>query len=142
MKRLNIITLGVENLERSKSFYEELFGWSPREPQSESIVFYNQGGFLLALFPKEELSKDANVSIEGSGFSGITLAHNAIEKEDVQPFLEKAQSLGGEIVKNAEDVFWGGHSGYFKDLNGHLWEVAYNPFTKTLSNGMLDILVK
>lgn len=139
MKRLNIITLGVHKLDKSKNFFEELFEWTPKDEESEKIIFYNMGGWILALYPRELLAEDAQVSSEGNGFSGITLAHNAINKEEVELTLKKAESLGAKIIKPAQEVFWGGYSGYFKDLDGHLWEVAFNPFTKTLDDGTLDI---
>jgi len=139
MKRLNIVTLGVYDLEKSRSFFEELFGWLPKDDDTEEIVFYNMGGWILALYPRELLAEDATVPSEGEGFSGITLAHNSIDKDEVNKTLDKAKSLGAEIVKPAQEVFWGGYSGYFRDLNGHLWEVAFNPFTKTLQDGTLDI---
>lgn len=139
MKRLNILTLGVDNLKESQKFYEELFSWKPTSEDTENIVFFNQGGYILALFPKEELAKDANVDPAGSGFSGITLAHNEQSKKEVDEFYAKALSLGAEKVKEPEEVFWGGYSGYIKDPSGHLWEIAYNPFTKTLDNGFLDL---
>ena len=139
MKRLNIITLGVHHLEKSKQFFEDLFGWVPKDEESEKIIFYNMGGWILALYPRELLAEDATVSPEGRGFSGITLAHNSINKEEVEITLNNAEKLGAEIVKPAQEVFWGGYSGYFRDLDGHLWEVAYNPFTKTLEDGTLDI---
>ena len=72
-------------------------------------------------------------------FQELLFAHNAIDKDEVNKTLDKAKSLGAEIVKPAQEVFWGGYSGYFRDLNGHLWEVAFNPFTKTLQDGTLDI---
>ena len=138
MKRLNIVTLGVVDLTQSRGFYEELFGWEPRGNE-EQISFYNMGGWMIALYPRELLAEDAQVPPEGSGFSGITLAHNVERKDEVSIFLEKAKGLGATVVKEAQDVFWGGHSGYFKDQSGHLWEVAFNPFTKTLADGTLDI---
>lgn len=139
MKRLNIITLGVKNLKKSRDFFETLFGWKSKDKNSEEIVFYNMGGWMVALYPLELLAKDATVSPSGSGFPGITLAHNVRDKEDVTEILEKAKSLGARIVKPAKDAFWGGHSGYFQDLDEHLWEVAFNPFTKILENGTLDL---
>lgn len=139
MKRLNIITLGVDDLESSRDFYEKLFDWKPHHDDNENIAFYNMGGWYFALFPREKLAEDATVKNDGKGFSGVTLAHNCQTKQEVQPFIDKAVSLGARQVKPAQDVFWGGHSGYFTDPNGHYWEVAFNPFTKTLEDGFLDI---
>lgn len=139
MRRLNFVTLGVADLQASKKFYCSLFDWNPTSDSNEHIVFFNMGGYILALFPREELAKDANVPSSGSGFSGITLAHNVREKNEVAEFLKKAESHGAKIIKSAQDVFWGGHSGYFSDPNGHLWEVAFNPFTPTKEDGFLDV---
>lgn len=139
MKRLNFVTLGVKDLEKSKTFYCSLFDWKPTASSDENIVFFDMGGYILALFPRDRLAEDAMVSSAGSGFSGITLAHNVRQKQEVAFHLEKAKSLGAKILKPAQDVFWGGHSGYFSDPDGHLWEVAHNPFTPTKEDGTLDI---
>ncbi|MBX3019702.1 MAG: VOC family protein [Bdellovibrionaceae bacterium] len=139
MQRLNIVTLGVRDLEKSKSFFHELFGWHPTEADSSKIAFYDQGGWLFALFPWEHLAHDVTVSGEGQGFRGVTLAHNVRTKEEVAPLLERAVSCGAKIVKPAQDVFWGGHSGYFQDLDGHFWEVAWNPYLKIQADGLLDL---
>ncbi len=139
MKRLNIITLGVNDLKKSRTFFESLFEWNPKNENNDNVCFYNMGGWMIALYPRDLLAKDITISSQGSGFPGITLAHNVLMKEDVTILLEKAKSLGAQIVKPAQDVFWGGHSGYFQDLDGYYWEVAYNPFTKTLEDGTLDL---
>lgn len=81
------------------------------------------------MFPWDELAKDAQVETGGSGFRGVTLAHLEPTKEDVDRVINEARELGAEVVKEAQDVSWGGYSGYFKDFDGHLWEVAMNPFT-------------
>lgn len=138
MRRLNFVTLGVHDLQATKNFYCSLFDWHPTGDSNDHIIFFNMGGYILGLFPREELAKDANVSPVGNGFSGITLSHNVREKADVAQFLKKAESLGAKIVKSAQDVFWGGHSGYFSDPNGHLWEVAFNPFMPTRADGFLE----
>ncbi|HAG92453.1 MAG TPA: glyoxalase [Bdellovibrionales bacterium] len=124
LKRLNIVTLGTKNLERSKAFFLQLFQWTPCKKDSDKIVFYDMGSWHFALYPWALLAEDAMVSSTGEGFSGITLAHKVRDKSEVSQLLEKAKALGGTILKPAQDVFWGGHSGYFKDLDGHLWEVA------------------
>lgn len=85
-------------------------------------------GTQLALYPRAALAEDATVPAEGSGFSGITLAHNARSKEAVDALLQVAVDAGARLVKPAQEVFWGGYSGYFADPDGHLWEVAWNPY--------------
>ena len=139
MKRLNIVTLGTKDLKKSKDFFLRLFEWAPCKKDSDEIAFYDMGGWYFALYPWDLLAEDATVSPKGEGFSGVTLAHNVRDKAEVSKVLAKAEELGGTILKPAQDVFWGGHSGYFKDLDGHLWEVAWNPFSPTNEDGTLDI---
>ncbi|MHB0978718.1 MAG: VOC family protein [Thermoleophilia bacterium] len=124
--RISIITLGVRDLERSCRFYRELGLPTTRTPES-GIVFFQTGGTCLALYPLEKLAEDVSpdLSHERSPFSGITLAHVARDKEDVEAILKSAERAGGMIEKPAQDVFWGGYSGYFSDPDGYLWEVAY-----------------
>jgi uncharacterized protein len=127
-QKLNIITLGVKDFERALNFYKNGLGWKPSSESQEDIAFFPLGGIILALYPWEKLAEDIAVSAEGSGFSGITLAYNAKTQEEVDEVLNTVEQLGAKIVKKAEKVFWGGYSGYFTDLDGHLWEVAWNPF--------------
>jgi len=125
--KISLITLGVENLERSKEFYTKL-GF-PLDPNSnDDVAFFSLEGTWLGLFPRSELAKDAQVSADGHGFRGVTLAHNVGSEKEVDAALEHAVSCGAELVKPAQKVFWGGYNGYFKDPDGFLWEVAYNPF--------------
>lgn len=125
--KISIITLGVTNLEESKVFYEKL-GFA-REGNEAGIVFFKNEGTWLALFPKEELKKDIGIDSIGEGNPGFTLAHNVASEELVREVIEEARSIGAEIVKEPQKVFWGGYSGYFKDPDGYFWEVAHNPFT-------------
>lgn len=125
-QRLSVVTLGVADLERSRRFYEDGLGWK-RANTSKAIVFFQLNGAVLALFPREHLAEDAQVSSEGSGFRAITLAHCARSREEVDEVLAEAEKAGARIVKPAQMVFWGGYSGYFADPDDHLWEVAWNP---------------
>lgn len=137
MRHLTFITLGVADLKKSRAFYGDVFGWTPAGPSDNNIAFFDMGGFVLALFPRDHLAKDAQVEAAGSGFSGVTLAHNVPRREDVKPFIDKAVAAGATLKKPAQDVFWGGHSGYFADPDGHLWEVAWNPFMPLDADGRL-----
>jgi uncharacterized protein len=83
----------------------------------------------LALYPRTELAKDAGVPPEGQGFQGFTIAYNTRSKEDVDAILFAVKSAGAEVIKPAADAFWGGYSGYFRDLDGYIWEVAWNRFS-------------
>lgn len=124
--RLTIITLGVADLERSVRFYRDGLGLPIRRWPDE-VAFFLTGSTWLALYPRDLLAADACVPAEGSGFSGVTIAHNVREKEEVEALLRTAESAGATIVKPAQDVSWGGYHGYFADPDGHLWEVAWNP---------------
>jgi catechol 2,3-dioxygenase-like lactoylglutathione lyase family enzyme len=126
--RLTLVTLGVSDLERAVEFYHEGLGLPLAEEDTEDIAFFDLGGTRLALYPWDELAEDATVSPEGAGFRGVTLAHNVASKEAVDATLKEAVEVGATLVKPAEDVFWGGYSGYFADPDGHLWEVAWNPY--------------
>ena len=124
--RISIITLGVSNLKKSYEFYTALGFPTTRRPE-DSIIFFKTGGVCLALYPLNELAKDVSPDLDSgrSGFSCVTLAHNTKSKIEVDTVLELAKKAGGKIEKPAQDVFWGGYSGYFSDPDGHLWEVAY-----------------
>jgi uncharacterized protein len=124
--RISIVTLGVADLALSRAFYEKL-GFSASPASQGDIVFFAAGQIVLALYPHDELAKDAHVSAGGAGFRGVTLAHNVAAKDEVAAILADAEAAGGRVMKPAQDVFWGGHSGYFVDPDGHLWEVAWNP---------------
>jgi catechol 2,3-dioxygenase-like lactoylglutathione lyase family enzyme len=137
-QRVSIVTVGVRDLESSREFYERL-GWRKSAASSEGIVFFQAGGMAFALYPREELAKDANTSPEGSGFAGITLAYNARTREEVDAVLAEAEAAGATIRKPAEEAFWGGYSGYFADLDGCLWEVAWNPHFLVTDDGSLRI---
>ena len=125
--RISIITLGVKDLRRSTQFYHEGLGL-PLNDQTQGISFFPLQGTWLALYSRDLLAEDANVDAGGEGFSGVTLAHNVRSKEEVDALLVKAASAGAQIVKPAADASWGGYSGYFADLDGHLWEIAWNPY--------------
>ncbi len=92
------------------------------------VAFFTLNGSWLGLYGRESLAGDASVSSEGSGFNGFALAHNVSSEAEVDQTIEQALSAGARLSKAAQKTSWGGYSGYFKDLDGHLWEVAYNPF--------------
>jgi uncharacterized protein len=137
-QRVSIITLGVADLKRSREFYERL-GWRRSMAGEESVVFFQAGGMALALYPRQELAKDANIAADGRGFSGITLAYNTRNRAEVDKVLKDAAAAGGKIVKPAQEAFWGGYSGYFSDPDGFLWEVAWNPSFPIADDGSIRI---
>jgi predicted lactoylglutathione lyase len=137
-QRVSMITLGVADLQRSREFYERL-GWRRSMAQSEGIAFFQTGGMALALYPRHELAKDVGVAPEGHGFNGISLGHNARSRAEVDSVLEQAATAGGEILKPAQEAFWGGYSGYFSDPDGFLWEVAWNPSFSLAEDGSIRV---
>ena len=125
--RISIITLGVTDLPRSVEFYRDGLGLPLFDENTESIAFFQNRGTWLALYPREALAADIGIATEGSGFSGVTLAHNVRTREEVDTLLGVAVAAGATLVKSAEETFWGGYSGYFADPEGYLWEIAWNP---------------
>ncbi|WP_036042270.1 VOC family protein [Leptospira alstonii] len=124
--RINMITLGVKNLEETVRFYEEGLGF-PKMKFEGNIAFFTLNGTWFALYPWEELAADVGVSDKGNGFRGFTFSYNGQSKEEVDQVIAKAELAGAKIVKRPRDVFWGGYSGYFEDPEGYYWEVAWNP---------------
>ena len=129
-QRITFITLGVSSLNTSIDFYENKFGWKRSEMSTGNIVFYELNGISLALFPLNELAKDATVDANGNGFKGFTIAYNARSEEEVNTLIQNLREKGVKIVKEPQKVFWGGYSSYIADPDGNLWEIAFNPFLK------------
>ena len=131
-QRVSIVTLGVADLARSRKFYCEELGWQESSASQPSISFIDAGGIVLALFNRQALAEDAHLdeapAAPAGAFSGVTLAHNVRSKEAVNKVLAEAVKAGATLLKPGQDVFWGGYSGYFADPDGHVWEVAWNPF--------------
>jgi len=128
--KISLVTLGVQDVARSVAFYRDGLGFPTHNyaPGDQMVMFKLEGSWL-GLFPRDELAADATVPPAGSGFSGVTLAHLEGSPEGVDRVFQVALSAGGRAVKTPTKVSWGGYSGYFADLDGHLWEVAFNPFT-------------
>lgn len=124
--RISMITLGVRNLNAAVQFYENGLGF-PRMESPPEVAFFTLNGTWLGLYRREALAEDATVSPEGGGFEAFTLAHNVCSEKEVDEVVSQAVDAGATLVKKPQKVFWGGYSGYFKDLDGHLWEVAHNP---------------
>ena len=139
--RISIITLGVADLERSFRFYHEGLGFPSTRKSDSDIVFFQTTGTCLALYPLEKLAQElpSEHPPERGQFSGVTLAYNTRIKTEVDDILALAERSGGNIEKPAQDVFWGGYSGYFSDPDGHLWEVAYADFWRFNADGSLVI---
>ena len=124
--RISMITLGVSDLDRAIAFYEAL--GLPRRESPPGVAFFTLDGTWLGLYGWQALAEDATVPAEGSGFRGVTLAHNLASEGAVDTLMEQALAAGATLVKAPQKAFWGGYSGYFRDPEGHLWELAHNPF--------------
>lgn len=132
-QRISLITLGAHDVDRLAAFYDAL-GWQ-RVETSDGVIAYDLIGQTLGLYPLEKLAEDIGVSASDLGHGALTLGYNVREKEDVAVLLDKVALAGGTVLKPAAGVFWGGHHGYFRDPEGHIWEVAHNPFSPLDSNG-------
>ena len=139
--RLTLVTLGVADVARARAFYEAL-GFKAGSASQEGVAFLDAGGVVLSLYGRAALAEDATVADSAPGFSGIALAHNARSEADVDRVLKEAVAAGGKLIKPAGKVFWGGYSGYFADLDGHLWEVAYNPYFTLGADGRVALDMK
>ena len=138
-QQLNLITLGVEDINRAVRFYENGLGWKRSAVSMDDLAVFSLGGLALALYPRHLLAEDALVEDTPTGFSGITLSYNTRSEEEVDQVLDKVKKVGARIIKPGQKVFWGGYSGYFKDPDGHLFEVAYNPFWEMDDGGNLKL---
>lgn len=128
---ISIITLGVQDVEKSTQFYERL-GF-PVERNGAITFISASENMKLSLFGLEDLAKEAGVSVETGAFSGVTLAHNVISKAQVDMVMAEVAQAGAEITAKPQERDWGGYSGYFKDTDGYLWEVAYNPYSPEIA---------
>ncbi len=138
--RISLITLGVRDLAASLRFYRDGLGFPTTWDTDRGVIFFQTQGTRLALYPYDKLAEDVGEAfhVPPTKFAGITLAHNVRTKEEVAPLLRQAEKAGGRIEKPAQDTFWGGHSGYFSDLDGYLWEVAWGAFP-IAADGTLEI---
>jgi uncharacterized glyoxalase superfamily protein PhnB len=135
---LSLVTLGTNDLPRAIAFFEEALGWKPHPSSQDEVAFYQLNGIAFAFWGKDRLADDAKVAADGSGFEGFALAINMPSEAEVDEVIANAEKAGAKVLKHAEKVFWGGYSGYFADLDGHVWEVAYNPFWE-LNDGIVTL---
>lgn len=136
--RVTILTLGVADLGKATEFYKIVLD-TPPNTSSDGITFIELPGTWIALYPFIELVKDISTEIVAArgGFNGVTLAHNARSKDEVVEIIRRAESAGARVIKEPQDTFWGGFSGYFADLDGYYWEVAWGPMFEFKENGEL-----
>lgn len=126
--RISMITLGVKDLQASIAFYEKGLGL-PRLGHEDKVAFFDLNGSWLGLYGRDALAEDAGVGSAGTGFNSFSISHNVHSPEEVNEVMATAVQAGAKMVKEPQIVFWGGYSGYFSDPDGHLWEVAHNPFS-------------
>ena len=137
--RISIITLAVNDIQRSRSFYTQM-GFTTDAKADEDMVFLKTNGTILALYPQSKMAEELpGEPIQRGGSPGFTLAHNVPEKDSVDHILVSAKTAGGRIVKPAAATFWGGYSGYFTDPDGFYWEVAWAPFFEYDERGNLKV---
>ncbi|MFK7837272.1 MAG: VOC family protein [Sulfitobacter sp.] len=132
-QRVSLITLGARDADALAAFYDAL-GWQRVETQ-DGVVAYDLIGQTLGLYPLEKLAEDIGVDVEALGSGAMTLGYNVRDKREVAEILGRVAQAGGRVLKPAQDVFWGGHHGYFADPEGHFWEVAHNPFSQLSPDG-------
>ncbi|HRP33367.1 MAG TPA: VOC family protein [Agriterribacter sp.] len=138
-QKLNLITLGVSDFGKSLNFYEKGLGWKKSDKSMDGLALFNLGGIILALHSQQELAEDTTLEYQPTTFSGLTISHNTKSEKEVDEILAMVAKLGATIVKPAQKVYWGGYSGYFKDMDGHLFEIAYNPFWELDDNDNLKL---
>ncbi|MEM9438712.1 MAG: VOC family protein [Pseudomonadota bacterium] len=132
-QRVSLITLGVDDMAASAGFYEAL-GWQREVVEEDGIIVFQLHGQVLGLYPKASMAKDIGVAI-APGFSGMTLGYNVREKEEVAALCALIPDAGGRVLKEPHDIFWGGHSAFVADPDGHVWELAWNPFAPPREDG-------
>jgi uncharacterized protein len=136
-QRISLITLGVGDVSRARTFYERL-GWHGQE--TEETVFFQAGSMAVVLWARHKLAADASIEDgEAGGFSGIALAHNVRSRAEVDELLATAAGAGAQMTQPARETFYGGYAGYFRDPDGHTWEIAYNPGFRLGPDGSLTL---
>jgi uncharacterized protein len=136
-QRVSVITLGVVDLKRARTFYEAL-GWRSGAAEDDDVVFFQSGGMVVSLWDRERLAEDSGVEL-GSGYGGITLAHNVGSSAEVDEIAEEAANAGGTIARAPGERFWGGYSAVFLDPDGYPWEVAHNPHWVLAEDGSVTL---
>jgi uncharacterized protein len=137
-QRLTMVTLGVADIARSTAFYESL-GWRRSSASEDAITFFSMQGSALGLFERTALAEDATIDPDGSGFRGVTLALNCADRDEVDAVFAAWLEAGATSVKQPEAVSWGGYSGYVADPDGHLWEIAHNPYSPNDDAGRMQL---
>ena len=136
-QRLSLVTLGVTDLRRARTFYESM-GWRPAAGPEDDVVFFQAGGMVVALWGRAALAEDSGLP-DGGGWGGVALAYNARSREEVDAVVAEARAAGATITREPGPTFWGGYSGVFVDPEGHPWEVAHNPGWRLDDDGSVHL---
>ena len=136
-QRVSLITLGVTDLQRARTFYEAL-GWTTNAGADDDVVFFQAGGMVVALWDRARLAEDSCVT-DGGGWGGITPAYNTRSTAEVDAVIEEARAAGATIGREPAETFWGGYSAVFIDPDGHAWEVAHNPHWTVADDGSVRL---
>jgi predicted lactoylglutathione lyase len=137
--RITLITLGVEDVAKATAFYEKLGFVRSKKASEASVSFFRAGSVVLALWSREAQKQDANAGKLWTGNGGIAVAQNVASEAEVDAMMAKAEAAGAKILKPAAKTFWGGYDGYFADADGHVWEVAFNPFWPLDEEGRVNL---
>lgn len=135
---ITVITLGVDDLERSVAFYRDGLGWSTEgvigsEFENGAVAFFNlHAGLKLALWPRSSIAADTGLKTNPPSSTEFTIGHNVDSQTEVDEVMAQAAKAGAAIVKPGQVTFYGGYAGYFKDPDGHIWEVVFNPAISSL----------
>jgi catechol 2,3-dioxygenase-like lactoylglutathione lyase family enzyme len=136
-QRISLVTLGVADLDRARSFYESL-GWKTGAKPDDDVIFFQTGGMIVALWDRAKLAEDSGVSDDG-GWGGVALAQNVDSPDAVDAVVASARAAGATVTREAAATFWGGYSGVFVDPDGHPWEVAHNPHWTLHDDGSVTL---
>jgi predicted lactoylglutathione lyase len=136
-QRVSLVTLGVADLDRARSFYESL-GWKTGAKPDDDVIFFQTGGMIVALWDRAKLAEDSGVSDDG-GWGGVALAQNVDSPDAVDAVVASARAAGATVTREAAATFWGGYSGVFVDPDGHPWEVAHNPHWTLHDDGSVTL---
>ena len=137
-QRITLVTLGVADMDRARRFYES-WGWVPHASSQPGVTFYQMNGAVLALFGLADLAADQGRPGVAVGTGAVTLAQNCTDDAETDAVFRAAVDAGATVLKRPEKVFWGGYSGYFADTDGHVWEIATNPFWPLSADGSLTL---
>jgi uncharacterized protein len=136
---ISLLTLGVADVAKATGFYEKLGFVKSKKASQDDVSFFRAGPIVLALWGRETQKEDANATEQWTGNGGIVVAQNVASEAEVDAIMAKAEAAGAVILKPATKTFWGGYNGYFADLDGHVWEVAFNPFWPLGEDGRIEL---